>query len=84
VNAFLPVYTFAAYKIQGLGDQVHLDDYVRLVDGLEAWARSPEVARLGVHVKGVAMDVKRDLLLEAAVADSRWDFLNFFIYCPFL
>ncbi|KAI6189314.1 Protein dispatched [Aphelenchoides fujianensis] len=66
LNAFLPVYTFSAYRAQGY--DVPLANFVRLEKRLMELNKNAVNYRL----KGMLLDTKRDVLLNAAIDDSRF------------
>ncbi|CAD5208934.1 unnamed protein product [Bursaphelenchus xylophilus] len=64
INSFLPVFTYTSYQLQGY--PVRLMDFVNLQEALRNMSTDQYV------IKGTLLDVKRDLLLEAAIADSKY------------
>nr|CAD2171306.1 unnamed protein product [Meloidogyne enterolobii] len=66
LNNFLPFYTFAAYRLQGIS--VPLNLFVNFEFKLKEIAQ--EKSSL-FELKGLSLDTKRDLLLEAALNDSK-------------
>uniref|UniRef100_A0A915DXN3 SSD domain-containing protein n=1 Tax=Ditylenchus dipsaci TaxID=166011 RepID=A0A915DXN3_9BILA len=69
LNAFLPFYTYSSYRLQGY--DVDISMYTRLQEQLRKSADKSETYEL----KGILMDVKRDILLEAAISDSRFSLI---------
>ncbi|KAI1725232.1 sterol-sensing domain of SREBP cleavage-activation domain-containing protein [Ditylenchus destructor] len=69
LNAFLPFWTYSSYRNQGY--DVDVINYERLQEQLKEIAVQSNTFKL----KGVLMDVKRDLLLEAAISDSKFSII---------
>ncbi|KAI1731728.1 sterol-sensing domain of SREBP cleavage-activation domain-containing protein [Ditylenchus destructor] len=69
LNAFLPFWTYSSYRNQGY--DVDVINYERLQEQLKGIAVKSNTYKL----KGVLMDVKRDLLLEAAISDSKFSII---------
>ncbi|CAD5206201.1 unnamed protein product [Bursaphelenchus okinawaensis] len=67
INSFLPVYTYTSYQLQGF--PVKLSDFVNLQNALKNISSEQYV------IKGTLLDVKRDLLLNEAIADSQYTLL---------
>nr|CAD2205183.1 unnamed protein product [Meloidogyne enterolobii] len=66
LNNFLPFYTFAAYRLQGIS--VPLNLFVNFEFKLKEIAKEKDTL---FELKGLSLDTKRDLLLEAALNDSK-------------
>ncbi|KAK0426212.1 hypothetical protein QR680_009588 [Steinernema hermaphroditum] len=64
LNTFLPMFTLSGYRSQGF--DVPVTNFTRLESALVSY-----LSGTSLKFKGVSMDVKRDLLLESAIADSR-------------
>ncbi|KAL3102164.1 hypothetical protein niasHS_003573 [Heterodera schachtii] len=69
INAFLPFYSFAAYRLQGF--DVPLKFFTDFETKLKLISDGSE----GLQLKGLSLEIKRDILLEAAVRDSRFSLL---------
>uniref|UniRef100_A0A7E4VBD6 SSD domain-containing protein n=1 Tax=Panagrellus redivivus TaxID=6233 RepID=A0A7E4VBD6_PANRE len=65
LNTFLPLYTFSSYAFQGFS--VPLEDFLRVEKAINVWDRGTK----NMKVKGYLLDIKRDVLFDAALADSK-------------
>ncbi|KAI6189098.1 Protein dispatched [Aphelenchoides besseyi] len=66
LNTFLPIFTYSAYRAQGY--DVPLQHYVKLEKRLIELNKNAKTFQL----KGILLDTKRDVLLDAAIDDSRY------------
>uniref|UniRef100_A0A183CKR3 SSD domain-containing protein n=1 Tax=Globodera pallida TaxID=36090 RepID=A0A183CKR3_GLOPA len=69
INAFLPFYSFAAYRLQGISVPL------KAFTDIEAKLNQISAKNEDFHLKGLSLEIKRDILLEAAVRDARFSVL---------
>ncbi|TKR92568.1 hypothetical protein L596_007196 [Steinernema carpocapsae] len=65
LNSFLPMFSLSGYRSQGFN--VPVQNFTRLERDLVTYTSESS----SLKFKGVSMDIKRDLLLESAISDSR-------------